>query len=169
MVSLPTVRGCCCGCSLKTGAIIIGAINLTCCIIFALLCLISLIGVGAGLVNQDEIQQYTETPGEPIRFTFAGTMIFLGITLVVCLFYIGVASCLIHGAKQDKPKFLQPWIILTAISIFFDILNIVKAIILLMIFDAVSGILGLALGIYLFIVVWSLKKELEEGVTPGRC
>ena len=62
---------------------------------------------------------------------------------------------------------MKPWIILTGISLIFDIFNILKAFSILAIADAVSSILGWVLGAYLFLVVWSFKNEIEDEVGAG--
>ena len=73
----------------------------------------------------------------------------------------------IYSILQANVCLMKPWIVLTGISLILDIFNILKAVISLAFADALSSIFGWVLGAYLFLVVWSYKKEVEEGVGGG--
>ena len=52
---------------------------------------------------------------------------------------------------------------MTVLGLCFDIYNIIRAIISLAFLDVICSILGWLLAAYLLLVVWSFKKEIEEG------
>ena len=97
----------------------------------------------------------------------------MAILLIICIGYLVVASLLIHGARkvgfrklrkeehffiaffQGKPGLLMPWIILTVISLIFDVIQIIGNMANAEHAAWVSGLFFFAIGCYLFIVVWS--------------
>jgi len=90
----------------------------------------------------------------------------MAILLIICIGYVVVASMLIHGARKEKPGLLMPWIVLTIISL---ILNLVQLIgnLIQGYFGAVgSGLVGFVVAFYIFIVVWSYRKQLQ-GLQQG--
>jgi amino acid transporter len=86
---------------------------------------------------------------------------FLAVYLIVCLGYVVVASLLIHGARTAKPGLMMPWIILTAIGFVLDLISMIRYIVMGYFAGLGGGLLFLALAIYLFIVVWSHRVELQ--------
>merc|ERR1712126_635215 len=157
MGGLPTVSSCCCGCSLKQGTVIIGAVSITFSILYILMYW------GAQYLG---LEEYLEAQGQDdmskkVHIVF---MIAMG---VISILNICVNSCLIHGANKDNPKLLLPWIILMGINICLSIFNLPFLFVSLQI---VSGIISLAftlIWVYLFVVVTSFKKELENGGQPA--
>jgi len=97
----------------------------------------------------------------------SGIFIFGVIMLIASIVATVISACLVHGARTANVCLMKPWIVLTGISLILDIFNILKAVISLAFADALSSIFGWVLGAYLFLVVWSYKKELEEGVGGG--
>merc|ERR1712080_211757 len=83
------------------------------------------------------------------------------IICIMCLGYVAVASLLTHGARKSKPGYLMPWIILTVIAFVFDIIEIIGYLVKGDFTHGVSSTLGLMFGIYLFICVWSFRKQLK--------
>ena len=96
----------------------------------------------------------------------------MAILLIICIGYVVVASLLIHGARkvglrsicaklflyicfQEKPGLLMPWIILTVISLIFDVIQIIGNMVNADHAAWVGGIFFFAIGCYIFIVVWS--------------
>ena len=57
---------------------------------------------------------------------------------------------------------MQPWIGLTAFSLVLNMFNIGKVLVSLDIANAIARFIGLVLGAYFFLVVWSFKAEVEE-------
>ena len=58
---------------------------------------------------------------------------------------------------------MQPWIGLTAFSLVLNMFNIGKVLVSLDIANAIARFIGLVLGAYFFLVVWSFKAEVEGG------
>jgi len=113
--------------------------------------------LGLGLTGN--AQQDTTT-------VLAWTTAMMAILLIICIGYVVVASMLIHGARKEKPGLLMPWIVLTIISL---ILNLVQLIgnLIQGYFGAVgSGLVGFVVAFYIFIVVWSYRKQLQ-GLQQG--
>ena len=96
----------------------------------------------------------------------------MAILLIICIGYVVVASLLIHGARkvgsrsisaklflyncfQEKPGLLMPWIILTVISLIFDVIQIIGNMVNADHAAWVGGLFFFAIGCYIFIVVWS--------------
>jgi len=140
-VSLPTVDECCCGCSLKTGVLIIGTIRL----IFYILPTVAFAALFGLIV----------TSGQEIRIDISGYHAITGV--VAGLVGVLVSSLLIHGARKDRPSFLVIWMVHTVISFIMGILY--------MAFfwkNAIVFIMPLFLDLYFLIVVSSFRKQLKD-------
>jgi len=174
MVSLPKLSNCCACISLKTGTLIIGALNLVAFVI----CIIASIGTMAMAGSKamvDVVEQLLDQsiPGwrndidkqtiSPHMRTFI-----LGFgMLVASIIATVISACLVHGTRTRNDCLMKPWIVLTAIGLILEIFNILKAFIFLSIADAIFNSLCWVLGAYFFLVVWSFKAEVEEGVEAG--
>ena len=51
----------------------------------------------------------------------------------------------------------MPWIVLTIISLIYDMIQIIGALVNLSAGDVVFGLLGFVVGFYIFIIVWSYR------------
>ena len=62
---------------------------------------------------------------------------------------------------------MWPWIGSTGIGLILNIFNILRALIGHIFVDIICSILGWALAVCFFLVVWSFKKEIEDDVGAG--
>jgi len=83
------------------------------------------------------------------------------IMLILCLGFVIVASMLIHGARKGRPGLLMPWIVLTIISFIIYVVRIIGFFVSGNYNNGGSTVVTLVIGIYLFIVVWSFRKQLK--------
>nr|CAH0109360.1 unnamed protein product [Daphnia galeata] len=144
------VNKCCCGCSLQTGTKIIGSFHL----VVGLISLITVVVI---------------------------TIIYRGIPVIVLIFTpVGIASfviwiavtipVLIAASKNRRPGLLLPWLILNFLAILFGLgYGLYNSIATVLPFYVGSGIvqiisiiLGCALGIYFWLVIYSYRQELKE-------
>jgi len=121
--------------------------------------------LGQDLQNAANDLQNAQT-GTNVALGFGIAM--TAVLCLICLGYVIVASMLIHGARKSKPGLLMPWIILTVISLIYDIVRIIGYFAAGDFGNGGSSIIGLVIGIYLFICVWSFRKQLqgELGAVP---
>jgi len=112
-----------------------------------------------GLGLSGNAQQDTTT-------VLAWTTAMMAILLIICIGYVVVASMLIHGARKEKPGLLMPWIVLTIISLVLNLVQIIGNLINGYFGVVVSGLVGFVLAFYIFIVVWSYRKQLQ-GLQQG--
>merc|ERR1711915_548469 len=87
----------------------------------------------------------------------------LSVVLIICIIDMIVVSLLIHGARKDRPGFLIPWIVFTAIYLVLQVIFIILKLIALASAAFISGLVGLLFHGYLFVVIWSLRKKLQGG------
>merc|ERR1712096_503907 len=78
---------------------------------------------------------------------------------IICVFYIIIASLLIHGARTGRPSLLTPWIVLTAISMVLQVFNVVAGLVALEWGKAFSTVIGLVIEGYFFVCVWSFRSS----------
>jgi len=154
---LPNIEKCCCF-DLKTGTILIGALNLSGSVILAIYAAFILFSYAA--FSSEINQAIQDNHGSDAADASLVINITFGIILVLSIFYIGIASLLIHGARTGRPGLLMPWMVLTGISLLFNCISIFSAFLSLEISKIVSGVLGLALGVYFFLCVKSLRNHL---------
>merc|ERR1719189_3285098 len=83
-------------------------------------------------------------------------------TMVFCLFDLVTACLLIHGARKGRAGLLVPWMIVTFLSLVYDLVQIIATVVRLEAIGAVFGVIGFGVGCYLFVVVWSFRKQLLE-------
>ncbi|XP_068085819.1 uncharacterized protein [Anabrus simplex] len=165
------VEQCCCGCSLKTGSMVIGIVE-------AVLCGISLI---MAIIASSAISILRDSPWEEnINATkeeiedFQSAMSALAILLIVVAVILAVqvvfAILLACGAGYEKPSLIKSWIIY---SIVYFVVTVIMYIVIASIAfgnnqsgsgaqSLVSCILGSALKIYYIIVVRSYHLQLTR-------
>jgi len=186
---LPTVKKFLCCCELQTGTILVGVLSL----LGALCgCLASSIGLAAsafgtaaasGAFGQLNFTRQDASFTQEQRDAFANiglsggaqqvtttvlawTTAMMAILLIICIGYVVVASMLIHGARKGKPGLMMPWIVLTVISLLFNLIQLIGNLVNGYYNLVYSGIFGFLIGFYIFIVVWSHRKELQ-GLQQG--
>jgi len=189
-MGLPTVEKFFCCLELKTGALIVGILNLIGVIILAIVSLVGLAAVSfvASGVFGGQAETYSdidsqlrevykkqgiEYPGNAggdaadtgavVDAALAWSIAVMAITLIICVLYVVIASLLIHGARKEKPGLLMPWLMLTVFSLVWNIIQLIGNFVSgSSIVSGVGGLIGLGLGIYVFICIWSFRKQLLE-------
>jgi len=159
-VTLPTVDKACIVClDLKTGVIILGVINLIGCIAGVITT------ISAFATYTQHYREWYKALGPMLGNMELDTAIHitLSVVLIICIIDMIVVSLLIHGARKDRPGFLIPWIVFTAIYLVLQIIHIILKLISLASAAFISGLVGLLFHGYLFVVVWSLRKKLQGG------
>merc|ERR1712142_611128 len=146
---------------LKTGTIILGITNLVVAVILAFLSLFLLIAdVGVTLFTQTS-EDFKSKAGlsisQGVMYAEIFSIIILVVVLLISVLYIVISSALIIGAKTGQPGFLFPWIILTCVSIFLDVIIILGSLISGFIPTVIIGLIFLGIGVYFFLVVWSFR------------
>jgi len=163
---------------LKTGTIIVGVLNLIGAIILAIVAAFGLTAVSvaaSGVLGGDVDSQlreayrkqgleYSGSQGQGAQVVVGAAMAWfiavLAITLIICILYVVIASLLIHGARKEKPGLLMPWLCLTVFSLVWNIIQLIGNFVGGRWNYGLSGVVGLALGIYVFICIWSFRKQL---------
>merc|ERR1712183_1001986 len=97
-----------------------------------------------------------------VIFTIIIVYVTVAIILAICVFYIVIASLLIHGARKGRPGFLTPWMVLTIISMVLQILQVLVSLASLEWGTVFGTLVGLIIEAYLFSCVYSLKTQLEN-------
>lgn len=153
------LRQCCCGCTLKTGTIILGVLDA---IAAAYYLISSIVVASAAIAVDDKNKTYLETAA-----TLATVLAVFSAVLLL------VAICLIVGAANSKPNLLIPWMGYTIVFIVENtVVNIYYAV---QYFELAEGAFGagmivgaviyLLLQLYFLLVVYSLFRELR-GTSP---
>jgi len=153
------LRQCCCGCTLKTGAIIIGVID----IFFAL----GHLSIGIEFAVAGPFVH------GPLGAAFIGVGVVLAVLGAIMLAF---CICLIIGADKGNPTLLVPWMVYTIV---YMILNTIltaalAALLIASVFLTVFGILLIVeliihflLQTYFLLVVYSLYRELKGTAPPS--
>eukprot|EP00088_Acartia_fossae_P015708 TRINITY_DN1866_c0_g1_i3.p1 TRINITY_DN1866_c0_g1~~TRINITY_DN1866_c0_g1_i3.p1 ORF type:complete len:175 (+),score=13.96 TRINITY_DN1866_c0_g1_i3:46-570(+) len=159
----------CCGCSLHTGCLIIGALQL----IGSCIITLTFTGILCSSFIQDEVDEYcSEENIKPEYEEFCNDdpilalKIFYGYYLAIGLVYLIIGSLLVHGARSKNPRLLLPWIVISGLSMVFKIIIII-------LYAATNGpqaflgcfisiLLILCISGYFLLVVHSYRKELRE-------
>ncbi len=170
MVALPKVVDCCGCASLQSGTIIIGCLNLVIYVICMIVCIGLMIGTDDMVdvfkpmfdKNMPNWEEYMDP-----SFISKAIVIDASTSLIIFILATVVSSCLIHGAKMGNICLLKPWIILTALGLILNIINIFKAFVGLEIVAGIASIISWIIGTYLFLMVWSFKAKLEDGGAYG--
>ncbi|XP_021919318.1 uncharacterized protein LOC110829656 [Zootermopsis nevadensis] len=165
-MAVPMLNQCCCGCTLKTGSIIIGTLNAVFSGIYFITGIITA-GVAANAANSPNSAQENSDTWSSIEAVYIAYAVFAA---VLCL----VAVCLIVGAVNGNPVLLLPWLGYASVSIIINfILSIVNAAYYISLSYAANGVLfllggfiGVCLEIYFILVVYSFYRQLK-GTGPS--
>ena len=135
---------CCCGCSLKQGCIIIGAVYI----------FLDLLHIGNTVYNSYHVYEW------------------LVITaIVLAVIFLAMPIILIWGAMQAKPSIVTVAFILLILQAVFGVIQILIYTIIIGGWNLIGGIIYFIFGIGMFaawfiypaLVIWSHYKELEAG------
>jgi len=131
------VNSCCCGCTLKTGSLIIGILYL-------------IISLGGTI-------QY----GYAAVATHHGILWFSAVVYVIQL----IAACLlIHGTRTENASLVRVWVYVQAVVTILQVISlIIVAVSAFTIGGIISGLIMIGLCIYFIVVVRSYALELESG------
>lgn len=145
------VNFCCCGCSLRTGCLIIAGLGIA-------LALIQLIAYSAGI-------SLIATGPANGGMTIAGLAIFIS-DIVVAVLMLILYIFLVVGVRKERPGYLAFWcimeIVLTSIQIIQFILSLTRTSgAQMQLFLIINGI-SIGLAIYYIIVVNSYRLVLKE-------
>ncbi|XP_067011936.2 uncharacterized protein [Anabrus simplex] len=166
------VKQCCCGCTLKTGSIVIGILEAVGCGLFLVIVILATAFFAALRDNSMDQPDVTQEQLEAFHAAMAALvilMIVLAVNLVAQLVFAILLAC---GASHENPSLIKPWIICSIVSLILSIiLYIVSASIAIGNGETASGVqslvscaLGSALKIYFIVVVRSYHLELTQ---PG--
>ncbi|KAI5718381.1 hypothetical protein M8J77_020428 [Diaphorina citri] len=150
--STKTLNSCCCGCSLRTGAIIIAVLA----IIHAVFSLLEEFMPKKAKPGKMKVQE--QDPAEHI-----GYIIGYIVSLVV-------AIILLIGILKRSRKLMLPWLIVSVISVVIALIYVAFVVILLFIkvdplmalAGLIGGLIGVAIFVYLWLVVHSYYIHLKE-------
>merc|ERR1712226_1174703 len=73
---------------------------------------------------------------------------------------------LIHGARKAKPGLMMPYLVLTIISLVLNLVQIIMNLVYGYYNIVYSGLFGFIIALYIFIIVWSHRMELQ-GLQQG--
>jgi len=189
---IPTVEKFLCCCPLQTGVILVGVLSLLgalCgCLGSAIALSLSALGTAAAsgafgqanftrqnedLASFSQDQKNTLTnlglSGDAQTITttvLAWTTAMMAILLILCIGYVVVASMLIHGARKAKPGLMMPYLVLTIISLLLNLVQIIMNLVYGYYNIVYSGLFGFIIALYIFIIVWSHRMELQ-GLQQG--
>uniref|UniRef100_A0A1W7R999 Venom protein n=1 Tax=Hadrurus spadix TaxID=141984 RepID=A0A1W7R999_9SCOR len=163
------MRTCCCCFDTKNGSIACGVYTM----VWRIIAIISLIIVIAqNKVLKEQAAAFgmdTDQVG-----VIRGILIFF---LVECLIFVFFCGLLIHGAKNDRPGFLIPWVVAMSVEVAFNIITLIAVIIVAALADKVSVAVivftvlimafNIAFTIYMILCVESQRKLLgQSSSTP---
>jgi len=168
-VTIPTVEKFCLCLRLKTGTIVLGVLNLIGCLIGVGVTIFMIVGyalVSDFLGTELNRNQHRNNDSAALVLGASNIVVYVttSIILIICIFYIIISSLLIHGARTSRPSLLTPWLILTAISMVLQVLKLIALFVNLEFGQGGGAILGLIIEGYLFVCVWSFRKQLLNGI-----
>jgi hypothetical protein len=89
------------------------------------------------------------------------------IGLAIFVFYIVIASLLIHGARTENSCMIMPWLILTVIGLVYDIVLFIQYCIAGAVINAISTVIGFGIGVYIWLCIYSFRKQiLGQSLSP---
>ncbi|XP_077301274.1 uncharacterized protein LOC143921763 [Arctopsyche grandis] len=161
-MGLPKLNTCCCVCTLKTGAIIVGIVDA----VLGIIIMITSISVSV-ILNDPNTDTADLGDKQTLYNMFVAYSVFSTL-------YIIMSIMLIIGASKNSPNCLIPWlgyvfvyiivylvgVIINSIS-YFSIGNVGAACSFI-----ISGIVGISLQFYFFLVVYSLYRLLKTPEIP---
>jgi len=176
--SLPTLDKAFLCLSLKTGTITIGVLTLITSFMAILL--------GSYIVA---VTTYDYHPlFGPTRYGYDNELAPTILVLVISVLYIMYASLLIHGARKGRPWLLTPWLVLTCVTMVLQVIGFFISLYWIMlgspfaasihihaniiftqgiIIYAHTTVLLLGTEAYLLVLVYSLRKQFQDGVGVG--
>jgi hypothetical protein len=154
------LRQCCCGCTLKTGTIIIGVLTI-------LGGLGNLIGGITTAVRAAD--NFVDAESVQVFVGVGAVLAVLGAILLV------FSVLLIIGAQNDRPSLLVPWMVYTIVFLITNtVLYIFEAAEYFSRYDNVNGagnivaaVIFVLLQTYFLLVVYSLYRELRGTAPPN--
>ncbi|XP_014286216.1 uncharacterized protein [Halyomorpha halys] len=153
---VPVVEKSCCGCSLETGAKIIGFVHIF--IIGGLFLAVFIFHI------IDEYRRYNR--GSVIYNDTFNAAFFRDEFLQMTIFgNVAFSACLLYGTYKRDSVFFEPWLVLKTTIIVLGIFNIGIYIVVRAIghktIDMFLQLFNVALESYMFIVVYSLYKQVK--------
>merc|ERR1712110_560069 len=174
-----------CGCAdLRKGALIIGIIKLVSSLIqlaWAGVLLLYALGVGAFVAsgggsgggfdfdssdfgNANANLNFKSSGSDEERIsaktavaaTFVTVLVILGLLLVSLIANIIINALLIHAARNSKPGYTLPWLIINMIGIVFGVLSLIFS-------RSWFSLVDVPLTIYFWIVIKSYRTQLQDG------
>ncbi|XP_063705717.1 uncharacterized protein LOC134834853 [Culicoides brevitarsis] len=139
---LPTVASCCCGCTLRTGTLILGWILI--------------IGSALGLAGAGSLFAALDKNDKDYGVLF-GSLVFI---VVIYVLQLLLNILLVVGATQNKPNLLLPYLWLDAILLIINLVNVILAFVANWA-TAIGVCLGWLLSLYFFMVVNSFYQQLK--------
>ncbi|KAJ9582438.1 hypothetical protein L9F63_003236, partial [Diploptera punctata] len=114
---IPMLNACCCGCTLKTGTVIIGIID----IVIAAFNFIGGIVVASSIeaINQSDYPGLNLEEYRSLLDTLEATMI---VAAVIGAILFIVASLLIAASLYESPKLVIPWLVYTCLHMLFNLI-----------------------------------------------
>lgn len=156
---------CCCGCSLETGSVIIGILQL----------IVSLFGAvifSLALVFRDVLETYVcehhpQIDCQQFKTSLDSTLTpIIGVAVAYYILFAIISSMLIHGSIKKKPSLLTAWLIFMGIDIVAIVILVCVMTGLYLVWTYLLVEVGFAiLRIYFMMVVHSYKKSLMRSDT----
>ncbi|XP_077300043.1 uncharacterized protein LOC143920900 [Arctopsyche grandis] len=161
-MELPQLDSCCCGCTLKTGAKIVGIVDA----VLGIIIFITSISVSV-VFNDPSIDTTIEVGGKQTLYN-----IFVNYS-VFSVIYVIMAIMLIFGASKNSPNCLIPWLGYVFVYIIIKLVRVkINSISLFSIGYVrpacnviISGVLEISLQFYSFLVVYFLYRSLKNPST----
>ena len=69
-----------------------------------------------------------------------------------------------HHLPQERPGLLVPWLAVTALGLLYNVGQTIRSFVLLQLVGGLFGLVGLVIGCYIFIVVWSFRLVILDNV-----
>jgi len=148
------LRTCCCGCSLKTGCLIIGCLQMIGAFVY----------IGFGVAY---LVIFNGLYDSEFRGPILDQILYINI-LYGCILATGIVQCvhaavLIHATRKGKPGILFGWIIFYVIGLVGVAFGIAYNAMNAQYWFVIPNAVGLIFGIYFYVVVNSHRHELLNG------
>ncbi|XP_011188537.1 uncharacterized protein LOC105215990 [Zeugodacus cucurbitae] len=107
-----------------------------------------------GIANAHDISINLKQHG--LNIPESDIKLYIGIYIVLCIVNVVASIFLLLGTIKKRHGFIMVWLICSALGILFSVVFMFYT-------SSYSGILGLALNIYLWIAMYSLYKRIQMG------
>lgn len=148
------MRNPCCCMSVRTGALIVGILEIIGSCVFVLANILALAGVAVIAHESKKDPAFAEknniTPEDQKTFTVVAA-----IGTVVAVLILIVASLLVHGIVKTKSKLVLPWLIMAGVAIVFDIVGVILG--------NYYKVLRVAIRCWFWAIVFAYKKDVDAG------